>query len=109
MSPTTRIIRDTSDERGRRVVIYSAPQTMLRAVATVARRRCVAEPVVRGATSLGWRGCSSDAASALVEISAEEYSRVASLTIDCLQEVYEDFADDAPQHQMDVECTVCPD
>ena len=88
----------------------SLVSTMLRlAVANIARRRGVAEPTMRGTVSLGWRSCSSGASSAQVELSPEEYSQVSSLTIDCLQEVYEDFADDAPQHQMDVECTVCPD
>eukprot|EP00966_Prymnesium_polylepis_P098915 2290699-Prymnesium_polylepis.1 len=50
-----------------------------------------------------WRGCSSDA-TANDGITAQEYVRVASLTIDCLQEVYEDYADEA-KHQVDVECT----
>ena len=49
------------------------------------------------------RGCTARAREFL---SVEEYKQVASITIDHLQEVYENFADDFPELQMDVECTV---
>ena len=38
--------------------------------------------------------------------SLELYHAMASVTVDGIQEVYEDDADEAPQQQMDVECAV---